>query len=70
MVCGGSEYASGGVLVKNVVYREVFLTPVEKHLSSCSDPISSFSQDAPILSSHCIPIFSPVKRGSIGDYYE
>ena len=70
MVCGGSEYASGGVLFKNVVYREVFLTPVEKPLSSCSDQISSFSQDVPILSSHCIPILSPVKRGSIGDYYE
>ena len=29
MVCGGSEYAGGGVLVKNVVCREVFLTQVE-----------------------------------------
>ena len=70
MVCAGSEYAGGGVLVKNVVYREVFLTPVEKPLSSYSDLISSFSQVAPILSSHCIHVFTPVKRGSIGDYFE
>ena len=70
MVCGGSEYASGEVLVKNVVYLEIFLTPVEKPLSSCSDLISSFSQDAPNLSSHCILVFSPVKRGSKGDNYE
>ena len=64
MVCGGSEYASGGVLVKNVAYREVFLTQVEKPLSSCSDLISSFSQDAPILSCHCSPdnIFCEVIR--------
>ena len=70
MVCGGSEYAGGEVLVKNVAYREVFLTQVENPLSSCSDLISSFSQVVPILSSHCIPVFSLVKTGSIGDYYE
>ena len=68
MVCGGSEYAGGGVFVKNVVYRGIFLTPVEKPLFSCSNLISSFSQVDPILSSHCVPVFSPVKRGSLGDY--
>ena len=57
MVCGGKESVDGGVLVKNVVYREDFLTRVEKPLSSCPDLISSFSQDAPSLSSHCIPVF-------------
>ena len=30
MVCGGKESVDGGVLVKNVVYREVFLIRVEK----------------------------------------
>ena len=55
MVCGGKESVGGGLLVKNVVHREVFLTRVEKPLSSCPNLISSFSQDAPSLSSHCIP---------------
>ena len=67
IVCGCSECAGGGVLVKNVVYWEFCLTRVVKTLSSCSDLISSFSQDL-ILSLH--PCISPVKRGSIGDYYE
>ena len=62
MVCGGKESVGGGVLVKNVVYREVFLTRVEKPLSSCPNLISSFSQDAPSLSSHCIPVSRPLRE--------
>ena len=49
MFCGGSEYACCGVLVKNVLFPEVLLTPVEKLSSSYSVLISSFSHDAPIL---------------------
>ena len=61
------QYAGSRVLVKNVVYWEFFLTRVVKRLYSCSGKISSFSLDH-ILSLH--PCLLPVKRGSIGDYYE
>ena len=43
MVCGGQQSTGGGVLVKNVVYREVFLTHVEEPSSSSQDLIDSFS---------------------------
>ena len=69
MICGGKKSVCSGVLVKNIVYRELFLTHLEKPLYSCSDMISS-SHDARILSFHCVPVFFPVKKGSIGDHYE
>ena len=68
MVCGVKHSVREGVWLRNVLYREVFLT--NESLSSCLDQICSFSQDALIFSSYCIPVFSPVKRFLIGDNYE
>ena len=65
MEYGWEVSAEGGVIVKNVVYREVFQAQVdvEKPVSSCTDLFSSFSQDAPINTSDSVPVFSPGKRG-------
>lgn len=41
MVCGGKISVGSQVLVKNVVYREIFQTQMEKPLSLCIDLTST-----------------------------
>ena len=63
MVCGGQQCTGGGVLVKNVVYREVFLTRVGEPSSSSQDLIDSFSlDDISFDSSQLSPVLSHAKK--------
>ena len=63
MVCGGQQSTGGGVLVKNVVYREVFLTHVGEPSSSSQDLIDSFSlDDISFDSSQLSPVLSHAKK--------
>ena len=66
MVCGGSTSSSGGVWVRNIVYREVFQKHLEYVLPSTQDtsfmnvsfPCSPLTQQFDMDES----VFSPVKR--------
>ena len=66
MVCGGSTSSSGGVWVRNVVYREVFQNHLEYVLPSTQDtsfmdvsfPCSPLTQQSDMDES----VFTPVKR--------
>ena len=63
MVCGGQQSTGGGVLVKNVVYQEVFLTHVGEPSSSSQDLIDSFLQDdISFDSSQLSPVLSHAKK--------
>ena len=62
MVCGGQQSTGGGVLVKNVVYREVFLTHVGEPSSYSQDLIDSFSMDTSFDSSQLSSVLSHAKK--------